>query len=65
MTWEKGTGSSATKEKEEISNDVLVEAPSDDEKVFREFTEEFKSTFKLESAPAELITDSEAGGSEV
>ena len=63
VTWEKGEGSSASREREEISKDALVDAPSDDEKVYREFTEEFKETFKLESPPAELVTDSEAGAS--
>ena len=63
VTWEKGEGSNASREREEITKDVLVDAPSDDEKVYREFTEEFKETFKLESAPAELVTDSEAGTS--
>lgn len=63
VTWEKGESSNASREREDISKDALVDAPSDNEKVYRDFTEEFRDTFKLESAPAELVTDSEAGGS--
>ena len=66
VTWETGSGEvDSAKDKKVKPDDVLVDAPSDDEKVFRKFTEEFESTFKLETPPAEVIktieTDDGAG----